>query len=63
MSMTEFRNRCRLRRFFALYEPEASLMTTALDAGFGSYPQFHRVFTALVGRSPAAFRKGLRGRE
>ena len=30
----------------------------ALDAGFGSYPQFHRVFTQLMGRSPRSFVQG-----
>jgi len=55
--VTEFRNRRRLERFLALYEPggERTMLAAALDAGFGSYPQFHRVFRGLTGLSPAHY--------
>jgi AraC-like DNA-binding protein len=31
----------------------ATLTRAALDAGFGSYPQFYRVFRRLTGVGPA----------
>jgi len=59
VSVTDFRNQCRLGRFLELNEqrPNDSLMNLAIDAGFGSYPQFHRVFIALMGETPAAYRR------
>jgi AraC-like DNA-binding protein len=33
------------------------LMRLALDAGFGSYTQFHRVFHRVLGCSPAQYAK------
>lgn len=48
----EWRNRIRLERFMAGWRPGASLLGTALEAGFGSYAQFHRIFGRLVGCSP-----------
>lgn len=54
VSITEFRNRLRLSRFFELYGDGRSitLLAAALDAGFGSYPQFHRVFKQHMGHAP-----------
>jgi AraC-like DNA-binding protein len=37
-------------------EPHCSLLRAALAAGFGSYTQFHRVFTEVMGRSPRQWR-------
>jgi AraC-like DNA-binding protein len=56
MSVTDFRNRMRLERFLELYGQGSgqTLMAAALDAGFGSYPQFHRVFRRLMGYSPGS---------
>jgi AraC-like DNA-binding protein len=31
------------------------MVDAALDAGFGSYPQFHRVFRAETGCAPAEY--------
>ena len=58
-SVTEFRSRQRLERFFRLYGMgrRLTLLDAALAAGFGSYPQFHRVFTRLMGTGPAEFRR------
>jgi AraC-like DNA-binding protein len=54
LSLVDFRNRCRLERFLDLCGGGRVKMTTAaLEAGFGSYPQFHRVFRARMGHSPA----------
>jgi AraC-like DNA-binding protein len=33
------------------------MLAAALHAGFGSYTQFHRVFTATMGRSPREWKK------
>lgn len=57
MPLSEFRNRQRLERYFQLFRSghRSSLGEAALEAGFGSYPQFNRVFKQLVGTSPARF--------
>jgi transcriptional regulator GlxA family with amidase domain len=54
VSITEFRNRVRLQRFFELYGDgrRITLLAAALDAGFGSYAQFHRVFREHMGHAP-----------
>ena len=56
-TMVEFRNRARLEKFQQLYADgrERTLLNAALDAGFGSYPQFHRVFREAMGYSPAEY--------
>jgi AraC-like DNA-binding protein len=58
-SLTGFRQRQGLERFLRLYRTGAryTLIEAALLAGFGSYPQFHRVFRRLMGMNPAAYRK------
>jgi AraC-like DNA-binding protein len=60
VSVTEFRNRLRLQRFFELYGDgeQRTLLTAALDAGFGSYPQFHRVFKEHMGHAPGRTPRG-----
>jgi transcriptional regulator GlxA family with amidase domain len=56
MSLVEYRNRLRLERFMALVDSgDESLLDAALDAGFGSYAQFHRVFRALRGTAPGEY--------
>jgi AraC-like DNA-binding protein len=59
ISVTGFRQRQCLERFLRLYRTGArySLIEAALLAGFGSYPQFHRVFTRMMGTGPAACRR------
>lgn len=56
-SLTAFRQRHCLERFFRIYRTGArySLIEAALLAGFGSYPQFHRVFQQQIGQSPARY--------
>ncbi|MCK6471312.1 MAG: AraC family transcriptional regulator [Planctomycetes bacterium] len=58
--LAAFRNRCRLDRFLALYGEgrRTTMLAAALDAGFGSYPQFHRIFRRMMGVSPADYRRG-----
>lgn len=64
MSTTEFRNRTRLERFFEVYGDgsRTTLSAAALEAGFGSYAQFYRVFRAIMGHGPAQHRRALQGR-
>jgi transcriptional regulator GlxA family with amidase domain len=59
VSLSEFRNRRRIERFLEIYGAghRHSLREAAFAAGFGSYPQFHRVFKTAMGRTPAQHRK------
>lgn len=52
MSVVEYRNARRLDRFFELSRAGVGVTTAAMRAGFGSYPQFYRVFKKATGRSP-----------
>jgi len=54
-SLRDVRNRKRLARCQELLASGqcASLTEAALEGGFGSYSQFHRVFTRLTGHSPS----------
>jgi methylphosphotriester-DNA--protein-cysteine methyltransferase len=59
VSLITFRNSTRVRRFLELYGQgrRRTMLQAALDAGFGSYPQFHRVFRQTMGISPAQYRR------
>jgi AraC-like DNA-binding protein len=54
VSITELRNRLRLQRFAELYGDGSTRtrMSAALDAGFGSYAQFYRVYKQQLGHAP-----------
>ena len=54
LRLVDFRNRVRLERFLTLYGEGTRLkmLAAALRAGFGSYAQFHRVFTTQMGCGP-----------
>lgn len=55
-SVVEHRNELRLARFLERADTDAdNLAGAALDAGFGSYAQFHRVFRARFGQSPREY--------
>jgi AraC-like DNA-binding protein len=58
-AMVDFRNRQRVERFLDLYGTgqRQTMLDAALEAGFGSYPQFHRVFRAVVGCSPGDYKR------
>lgn len=62
MGIAEYRSRTRLERFLELYGEGRPLtaIAAALEAGFKSYAQFHRVFRRLMGQSPAQFRRKMR---
>jgi AraC-like DNA-binding protein len=55
VSLVEYRARLRLLRFIEHADRGASLTAAALDAGFGSYSQCHRVFQQTLGLSPRRF--------
>lgn len=61
--LVEWRNRTRLERFHLLFPESDDLLTAALAAGFGSYTQFHRVFSELVGTTPGQWAKAGGGLE
>lgn len=56
-TLTSLRQTLRLRRFMEAHclRPEAGLLPNALDAGFGSYNQFARVFNARYGVPPKRY--------
>jgi AraC-like DNA-binding protein len=58
-SLRDVRSRKRLARFQQLMATGAcdSLTEAALEAGFGSYSQFHRVFRRMTGRSPSQWNR------
>ncbi|MBN9386676.1 MAG: helix-turn-helix transcriptional regulator [Chloroflexi bacterium] len=57
LSLIEFQNNHCLKRFLELHddEPSITMLDAALQAGFGSYPQFYRVFKRLTGQNPAQY--------
>ncbi|MCC6679682.1 MAG: helix-turn-helix transcriptional regulator [Phycisphaeraceae bacterium] len=63
-SLSAYRNRVRLDRFMDIFGRGRGIdiMPAAMKAGFGSYPQFHRVFRRLTGQSPAQYKRALRER-
>lgn len=64
VSVSQFRTQMALERFVRLYDGRNfSLTQAAIEAGFGSYAQFHRVFVAQQGCSPAQYRAHLRAIE
>jgi AraC-like DNA-binding protein len=58
VALVDFRNRQRIERFLQLYGTgqRLTMLDAALEAGFGSYPQFHRVFKRVLGCSPGQYR-------
>src|SRR5215218_4117855 len=58
VSISRFRNQQRLQRFLRIYGGgrRSTALAAALEAGFGSYAQFHRVFREQTGHSPSALR-------
>ncbi len=61
LTITEYRQKICLNRFMEIYSTSRpkNMMRSALEAGFGSYPQFHRVFKQHFGFSPAEYRRKL----
>jgi AraC-like DNA-binding protein len=56
MTLSAFRSRLRLLRFIEAMDAGAtSLLAAALDAGFGSYSQCHRIFQRTFACAPRSF--------
>ena len=56
MSLVDYRNGLRLERVVALLERGGTnFLEAALEAGFGSYAQFHRVFRARLRVTPREY--------
>lgn len=53
----EWRNCIRIERFVLAYPKSGDLLTAAFEAGFGSYTQFHRVFSDMLGSTPGDWAK------
>jgi AraC-like DNA-binding protein len=58
-AMVDFRNQKRVERFLDIYGTgqRHTMLYAALEAGFGSYPQFHRIFKRVMGCSPEQYRR------
>lgn len=56
--LVELRSRLRLGEFVRLVDSGRSFTQAALDAGFGSYAQCHRVFRRATGVTPRAYFSG-----
>ncbi len=65
VTLTRYRNSARLGRFWENYRgPEQHTILEAMHAaGFGSYPQFYKVFLEAYGRGPRAVLRSGRGEE
>jgi AraC-like DNA-binding protein len=56
MTLVRYRSRLRLLRLIHLVDGGGhNLMTSAVEAGFGSYSQCHRIFRSELGCSPRQF--------
>lgn len=60
VALVDFRNRQRVEKFLQIYGTgqRRTMLDAAMEAGFGSYAQFHRVFKRVTGRSPGEQRRG-----
>jgi len=58
IALVDFRNRQRVEKFLTLYGTgqRTTMLEAALESGFGSYAQFHRVFKRVTGNSPGSWR-------
>ena len=56
-TLVDFRNRRRMEKFQQVYGSGVrhTLLEAAIEAGFGSYPQFHRVCRDVLGCSPVEY--------
>lgn len=58
VALVDFRNRQRVEKFLEIYGTgqRRTMLDAALEAGFGSYAQFHRVFKRVTGCAPGRHR-------
>ena len=57
VTIVDYRNQLRVQRFIDLYGAgqRITMLRAALEAGFGSYTQFHRVFAKTTGAPPRTY--------
>jgi AraC-like DNA-binding protein len=55
LRLAAYRSRVRLVRFVEAVDQGSSLLSAAMEAGFGSYSQCHRAFHEVFGCSPRTF--------
>jgi AraC-like DNA-binding protein len=62
VALVDFRNRQRVEKFLEIYGTgqRRTMLDAALEAGFGSYAQFHRMFRRVTGHSPGSLRRKTR---
>jgi AraC-like DNA-binding protein len=60
VTLVEYRGRLKLMQFVEIVDRGRPLHHAALEAGFGSYAQCHRVFRRALGCSPRAYFNGER---
>lgn len=61
VSLVQYRRSQRIENFLTIFGKgnRRTVTQAAFESGYGSYPQFHRDFTRIVGVNPASFRKSL----
>ena len=59
VSLVSYRQRIYLQRFLKIYGQgrRRNMLQAATESGFGSYPQFHRVFKQIMGVGPGEYRR------
>jgi AraC-like DNA-binding protein len=59
LTMSDYRQKIYLDRFMSKWNQnkKINLLKSALDSGFGSYAQFHRVFKKNLGVGPAVYKR------
>jgi AraC-like DNA-binding protein len=59
VTLVEYRQRQAIQKFLRLYARgrRRTILQAALEAGFGSYAQFHKVFKRVIGIGPAEYRR------
>lgn len=60
VTLVEYRGRLKLMQFVEIVDRGRAMHHAALEAGFGSYAQCHRVFRRALGCSPRAYFNGER---
>jgi AraC-like DNA-binding protein len=56
MGIHEYRNRIMVERFMQIYDGRTKkMLSAAFEAGFGSYAQFYRIFSEIIGVPPAKY--------
>lgn len=62
IALVDFRNRRRIEKFLQIYGTgqRMTMLAAALEAGFGSYAQFHRIFRRVTGQAPRQRQRQMR---